>query len=82
MPSTTITLRPPHPFELRLCLFGHGWIDLAPHDYDESRQSFSTALRLGSHVVDAELRPAARGSLELRLVSRRKLGARALDEAR
>jgi len=81
MASAELTLKTPRPFELRLCLFGHGWIDLAPHHYDEPSATFSTALRLGTQAVDVEIKSAARGRIAVRLTSRRRLGARAQEEA-
>jgi N-glycosylase/DNA lyase len=82
MPSTKICLPVPRPFELHLCLFGHGWIDLPPHAYDEATATFTTVLRLGTQVVDARLRADATDTLRLELESRRQLGARALAAAR
>lgn len=76
------TLAPPRPFELRLCLFGHGWYDLPPHDHDKAKVSLTTALRLGRQIVDVEIRAGTEGTVAVELSSRRKLGARALDEAR
>lgn len=34
------------PFELRLVLHGHGWIDLAPHAWDADTRTWTTALHL------------------------------------
>ncbi len=70
MPSRTVHLPVSPPFDLRLCLFGHGWIALAPHRFDEATQTFTTVLRLGSAVVDASLRQARKDQLELRLDGR------------
>ena len=81
MPSTTLSLPTPRPFELRLCLFGHGWIDLPPHAYDEATETFSTVLQLGNQSIDAVVRPGGRGTLALRLDSRRRLGPRQREEA-
>jgi len=67
MSSRTIQLPAPAPFELRLCLFGHGWIALPPHRFDEATQTFTTVLRLGERAVDATLRQAGPDALTLRL---------------
>lgn len=74
MPTRTLRLTAPRPFELRLCLFGHGWVALAPHRFDEASQTFTTVLRLGEHAVDATLRQE-KDALALRLESATKLGA-------
>ncbi len=39
-----LSLRVAPPFELKLALFGHGWIDLAPHRWDEAAGRFSTVI--------------------------------------
>ncbi len=75
MPTRTLHLPVSQPFELRLCLFGHGWIALAPHGFDEASQTFTTVLRLGDDAVDATLRQAKKDELELRLESARPLAA-------
>lgn len=75
MPTRTLRLPVPRPFELRLCLFGHGWVALAPHRFDEAAQTFATVLRLGDDAVDATLRQAGKDALELRLDSARPLSA-------
>ncbi len=74
MPSRTLTLPVPTPFELRLCLFGHGWVALAPHTFDEASCTFRTVLRIGEQAVDATLQQTAKTTLSLRLDSARKLG--------
>jgi 3-methyladenine DNA glycosylase/8-oxoguanine DNA glycosylase len=75
MPSRTISLPTPKPFELRLCLFGHGWIALAPHSFDEATHTFTTVLRLGDKIADATLRQANQHELSLRLDCADKLNA-------
>lgn len=40
------------PFDLRLALFGHGWIDLAPHTWDPTTGALSTAITLGERAAD------------------------------
>lgn len=72
----TIRLRVAEPFDLRLCLHGHGWIALAPHRFDPATTALHTVLRLGdagADVVDAELTAPALGTLRLALVGHRRL---------
>ncbi len=52
-------LTPPAPFDLRLALFGHGWIDLAPHAWSTEHGTWRTVLDLGE-PVDVEV--TARGT--------------------
>ena len=76
MPAVTThetRLAAPQPFDLRLCLFGHGWIALAPHRFDEERLRWHTVLRLARSVVDATVGQRRDGSLSLRLDARRPL---------
>jgi 3-methyladenine DNA glycosylase/8-oxoguanine DNA glycosylase len=75
MPSATLRLPVARPFELRLCLFGHGWVALAPHSFDETTSTFATVLRLGQQTVDATLCQERRDALTLRLASERRLDA-------
>jgi 3-methyladenine DNA glycosylase/8-oxoguanine DNA glycosylase len=53
--TVRFTLAPPRPFRLRVALFGHGWIDLAPHSWDERARRFTTVLALGREAADVEL---------------------------
>ena len=46
----------PSPFDLRTALFGHGWVDLPPHSWDERQARWTTVLLLGEIAVDAEVR--------------------------
>jgi len=73
MPTRTLQLPIPRPFELRLCLFGHGWVALAPHRFDEASQAFSTVLLVDGQAVDATLRHERKDALTLRLESARPL---------
>ena len=83
MPTRTTTIPVAAPFDLRLCLFGHGWVALAPHAFDEATRTFTTVLRLGADTkangdgdaVDAELVQADATTLRLRLTAARRLGA-------
>lgn len=54
------TLPLPKPFALELALFGHGWIHLAPHRYDERSGVWSVPLRLGAAVADVDVRQRGR----------------------
>ena len=60
------------PFELRLNLFGHGWVALPPHRFDEANGALHTVLRLDGAVFDAVLTQAAPTQLELRLDGQRR----------
>jgi len=54
------------PFELRLVLFGHGWIDLAPHVWDETNHRWTTTFHSEDGVAEVEV--VQRGSgLEARV---------------
>lgn len=55
MAAVRFTLAPPRPFQLRVALFGHGWIDLAPHAWDERARRFTTVLAVGGAAADVEL---------------------------
>ncbi|MBL9075944.1 MAG: Fe-S cluster assembly protein HesB [Planctomycetes bacterium] len=67
MPRRTVPIQVTPPFDLRLCLFGHGWIALAPHRWDEATETLATVLRHGRTVFDAELEQTAPDRLQLRL---------------
>lgn len=75
MPIQTVAVPVPEPFELRLCLHGHGWVALAPHAYDEAESVFRTALRAAGQVVDCELRQERATHLVLRVASAARLRA-------
>jgi len=70
------------PFELRLCLLGHGWIALAPHEFDEVNERWHTVLRLGPKVVDAKIQLADQQRLRVQLKARSRLSAHELGAAR
>jgi N-glycosylase/DNA lyase len=44
------------PFDLRVALFGHGWIDLAPNVWDEKTRTLRTVLTAGARAADVEVR--------------------------
>ena len=86
MPSCSVTIPVQAPFELRLCLFGHGWVALAPHEYDEAPARFTTVLLRAANddatngdaapaAIDAELTQATPTSLRLQLGSAAPLTA-------
>jgi N-glycosylase/DNA lyase len=79
MPVRTVAVAVPAPFELRLCLHGHGWVQLAPHRFDEAAGTFATVLDVDGQAVDATLAAhgagADAGGLTLRLSSARALTA-------
>jgi 3-methyladenine DNA glycosylase/8-oxoguanine DNA glycosylase len=69
------------PFELRLALFGHGFVDLAPHAWSAEARRFTTALELRGKPFDLSL--VQRGKrLEAHLASRRAPGPLELAGAR
>jgi 3-methyladenine DNA glycosylase/8-oxoguanine DNA glycosylase len=72
----SLALRAPEPFELPLVLFGHGWIDLPPHEWDAERGVLKSAIALGRRAVDVEL-VARRGRLVARVT-----GAKATERPR
>ncbi len=51
-----VSLRVDPPFDLRVAVFGHGWIDLAPHTWDGSRGILRTAARLEGTPADVDVR--------------------------
>jgi 3-methyladenine DNA glycosylase/8-oxoguanine DNA glycosylase len=82
MPVRRIAVPVPSPFELRLCLHGHGWVQLAPHRHDEATGTLATVLDVGGEAVDATLAAGGAGALTLRLASARALPAAAVRAAR
>lgn len=81
MPSATASIRVPKPFELRLALFGHGWIGLPPHEFDEATRTWTTAVRVGERVLRAEVSQPRGRSLRVRLHGERTPGQRAVAAA-
>ena len=41
------------PFDLRLALFGHGWVDLAPHSWSEDRGRWVRPLATDERFEDS-----------------------------
>ncbi len=84
MPRSTARLRLklPKPFELRLALFGHGFVDLAPHCWDAERGVLATVLVLGGTTpADVTLRQSG-DELVVTLGTARPLAAHRRGEAR
>lgn len=75
MPTRTVRLPVVPPFDLRLCLHGHGWVALAPHVFDDTTGTLRTVLRLGDDAVDATLTQAAPDALRLHLHGGRAMTA-------
>ena len=49
------------PFDLRLAVFGHGWIDLEPFAWDEGKGIMQVAFVLDGHPVDVGVRQVPAG---------------------
>ena len=81
MPTHHTRLGTPAPFDWRLCLHGHGWIALAPHDFEAETARWHTALRLGNATVDAVARHDG-AAIRLALTARRSLSKAQLAAAR
>lgn len=64
--SSEHALSPPKPFELRLALFGHGFVDLAPNAWHPEEGTFTTALELGGRGVELRVRDR-RGRLQVKV---------------
>ncbi len=79
MPSRTTSVPVPSPFELRLCLHGHGWVQLAPHRFDEATGTLATVLELGGEAADVTVAAAPRGGeLRVTVTAHRAPGGAAL----
>lgn len=74
-------LATPRGFDLALALHGHGWIQLAPHRWDGAMATWHTALRAGTHAVDAAV-VQRKGCLQVRLTAAAPLGRAELATAR
>lgn len=75
MPTRTVRIPVPTPFDLRLCLHGHGWVALAPHVFNDATNTLRTVLRLGDEALDAVLAQTAADTLTLHLAAARPLTA-------
>ena len=62
MPRTRFQLAVPAPFELPLALTGHGWYDLAPHDYVAGDSRFTTVIAVREAAVDVAIEVAHHGN--------------------
>lgn len=82
MPTQRTTIPVAAPFEFLLCLKGHGWIALAPHELDEAAGRWQTVLRLGSKVVDATVFQKDRDTLRVELQANCKLQREEVAKAR
>ncbi len=81
MPGAAIEILTPEPYELRLGLFGHGWIELPPNGFDDETETWTTALRLDDRTYRAEVRAARPGALTLRVHGDARPGKRVLAAA-
>tara|TARA_R110002072_G_scaffold269796_3_gene429158 strand:- start:21579 stop:22454 length:876 start_codon:yes stop_codon:yes gene_type:complete len=77
----------PSPFEFKLCLKGHGWIALSPHQFDEVTERWQTVLRVGRKVVDVtvvarDAEAAQAASLLVEVTAKTKLAASELATVR
>src|SRR5690606_16311317 len=78
----------PIPFELDVVLRGHGWVALAPHDYQREVGLLTTTLDLAAlpgqprtaPVVAIEARQRRPDRLDVRVIARRPLGRAALEQ--
>jgi N-glycosylase/DNA lyase len=75
-----LSLRTTQPFELRLALFGHGWIDLAPHAWDEGARRWTTALWVDGAAADVAV-TAGEDALRVEYRARRDLAPARVREA-
>jgi len=64
-----------------VALFGHGWIGLAPHAFDETTSRWHTVLRLGRTAADVVIR-ARECDLLVELTARRALSRAQIAGAR
>jgi len=60
VPPLRFRLRVAAPFDLRVALFGHGWIDLAPNVWDEETRTLRTVLAAGRRAADVVVRQEGR----------------------
>lgn len=73
----------PEPFDLVLTVRSHGWYDLPPWRWDESRRVLGRPLRLGgARTAYAEVAEGERGRLAFRAIAQGRLAAAEAREAR
>jgi 3-methyladenine DNA glycosylase/8-oxoguanine DNA glycosylase len=77
--GSTLHFAVPKPFELRLALFGHGWVGLEPHVWDASDGTLRTVIDLGSRAADVVVR-APGGLADTRALRRAIVRMLRLDE--
>jgi 3-methyladenine DNA glycosylase/8-oxoguanine DNA glycosylase len=77
----TLTLALPKPFELRLALFGHGWIALQPHGWSEQQRTWTTVLRIGQKAFAVSTRQQS-NQLRVQIDGNRTLTPRQLETLR
>ena len=68
-------------FELRVTLFSHGWIELAPLAWDEKEEVFTNVVESRGQALDVSLRQTASG-LSATVCSKRPLPTSQVDEVR
>jgi 3-methyladenine DNA glycosylase/8-oxoguanine DNA glycosylase len=86
----SLRIRTPTPFELDVVLRGHGWVALAPHDYQREAGLLTTTLDLASlpgqrktaPVVAIEARQRKPERLDVRVTARRSLARAELELVR
>ena len=81
MPTQRTRLKTNAPFDWPVALFGHGWIGLAPHAFDETTSRWHTVLRLGRTAADVVIR-ARECDLLVELTARRALSRAQIAGAR
>jgi 3-methyladenine DNA glycosylase/8-oxoguanine DNA glycosylase len=73
VPPQRTNIPVPSPFEFKLCLMGHGWIALSPHQFDEATERWQTVLRVGRKVVDVLVFARDAESLRVEITAKSKL---------
>jgi N-glycosylase/DNA lyase len=61
MTRASLRIRVPQPFDLKLAVFGHGWVDLPPFAWDDGAATLRTAFGLGARAVDCAIRQNGSG---------------------
>ncbi len=81
VPKYTTSTPIPKPYDLRTALFGHGWIDLAPHRWDEDTQTLHSVLNIAGQGVDVQI-TAEKKTISIRAQSSSTLGRNGLSTLR